>query len=103
MVLPLLALYASRQREKLAAAAAQREQLARLEALLLDLQAETADEVAAEVGAEVQGLLQQLQQQRAAGSSPSPEVGKLLRGLDAKLSSMEGSVTGTGALLRLEV
>lgn len=51
VVLPLLALYASRQRERLATEAEGARQLARLEALLLDLQADTADEVAAEVGA----------------------------------------------------
>jgi hypothetical protein len=95
VVLPLLALYASRQRERLAAAAERAAQLARLEELLLELQAEAADEVAAEVGAEVQGLLAALQQQQRSGL-PSPEVTKLLRGLDGKLSAVEGSVVSTG-------
>jgi hypothetical protein len=57
VVLPLLALYASRQRERLAVAAAQSAQLRRLETMLLELQTETADEVAAEVGVEEEQLL----------------------------------------------
>jgi hypothetical protein len=93
VVLPLLALYASRQRERLATAADQQAQLARLEGLLLDMQADTADEVAAEVGAEVAELLQLAQKaQQRAGGDPA----KLLRAVEAKLSSMEGSVLSTG-------
>lgn len=98
VVLPLLALYASRQRERLAVAAQQQAQLRRLELLLLELQVETADEVAAEVGAEVQELLAQVQRQRAAdGGASSAETAKLLRGVEAKLAAVEGSVVGTGA------
>lgn len=96
VVLPLLALYASRQRERLATAADQAAQLAQLEQLLLQLQAEAADEMAAEVGAEVEELLAAVQQQQQRGGPPSPEVARLLRGLDGKLSAMEGSVVSTG-------
>jgi hypothetical protein len=100
VVLPLLALYASRQRERLATATDQKAQLARLEGLLLDMQADTADEVAAEVGAEVAELLQLAQKaQQRAGGDPA----KLLRAVEAKLSAMEGSVLSTGGWVGMGV
>ncbi|KAI7836874.1 hypothetical protein COHA_009274 [Chlorella ohadii] len=80
IALPLLALYASRQRERLVAADESARQLARLEELLLDMQAETADEVAAEVGAEVQDLLKAAVAAAAQrGGATNGEVAQLVR------------------------
>ncbi len=97
IALPLLALYASRQRERLVAADESARQLARLEELLLDMQAETADEVAAEVGAEVQDLLKAAVAAAAQrGGAANGEVAQLVRALEAKLSAVEGSVLSAG-------
>lgn len=98
IVLPLLALYASRQRERLVAADESARQLARLEELLLELQADTADEVAAEVGAEVQDLLKAAVAAAAQrGGAANGEVAQLVRALEGKLSAVEGSVLSAGA------
>ena len=101
VVLPLIALYASRQRERLAAAAESEAQLARLEALLIELQGEAADEVAAEVGEEVAELLRAAQaaaarQAAGGGAAATAEAQRLLAALEAKLSAVEGSVLSTG-------
>lgn len=97
VVLPLLALYASRQRERLVASDESARQLARLEELLLELQADTADEVAAEVGAEVQDLLKAAVAAAAQrGGAANGEVAQLVRALEAKLSAVEGSVLSAG-------
>ncbi|PRW33600.1 hypothetical protein C2E21_7497 [Chlorella sorokiniana] len=101
IVLPLLALYASRQREQLVATEESAHQLARLEELLLDLQADTADEVAAEVGAEVQDLLKAAVAAAAQrGGAANGEVAQLVRALEAKLSAVEGSVLSAGTTTR---
>lgn len=104
VVLPLVALYASRQRERLAAAAESEAQLARLEALLIELQGEAADEVAAEVGEEVAELLRAAQaaaarQSSGGGAAAAAEAQRLLAALEAKLSAVEGSVLSTGGRL----
>lgn len=101
VVLPLIALYASRQRERLAAAAESEAQLARLEALLIELQGEAADEVAAEVGEEVAELLRAAQaaaarQAAGGGAAATAEAQRLLAALEGKLSAIEGSVLSTG-------
>lgn len=103
IALPLLALYASRQRERLVAADESARQLARLEELLLDMQAETADEVAAEVGAEVQDLLKAAVAAAAQrGGATNGEVAQLVRALEAKLSAVEGSVLSAGGCWMLD-
>ena len=102
VVLPLLALYASRQRERLASAADSAVQLARLEALLVDLQGEAADELAAEMGEEVAEALRAAQAAAAravatgSSSAAAAEAARAVAKLEAKLSAVEGSVLSTG-------
>ncbi|PSC74895.1 hypothetical protein C2E20_1800 [Micractinium conductrix] len=106
VVLPLLALYASRQRERLASAADSAVQLARLEALLVDLQGEAADELAAEMGEEVAEALRAAQAAAAravatgSSSAAAAEAARAVAKLEAKLSAVEGSVLSTGAATR---
>lgn len=103
VLLPLLALYASRQRERLTSEAEQAAQLARFEEMLLDLQADAADEVAAEVGAELRELLKQAAAAAQKQGGGSAEATRLLKALEGKLSAVEGSVLSAGWLVGVSV
>lgn len=84
IVLPLIALYASKQRGRLDSEAAQAELQAQVAAALRQVSL-LSEESAAEVAEEVAALVDEVRQGRS-----SPE--KAVRSVEAKLNAMEGSV-----------
>lgn len=84
IVLPLIALYASRQRGRLDSQAAQLELQSQVESALRQVSM-LSEESAAEVAEEVAALVDEVRQGRS-----SPE--KAVRSVEAKLNAVEGSV-----------
>jgi hypothetical protein len=88
IVLPLIALYASRQRGRLDSEAAAAELQGQVAAALRQVAA-LSEEAAADVAEEVAALVDEV---RAGRSSPE----KAVRGLESKLAVVEGSVRSVG-------